>query len=143
MKTVTTEGRNFGPTAAEARGNVLVEISNTMVRLYKEQFGRGPTQARTYWSGPDVITVLLEDTLTPAERNLTRLGEHERLREMRLVFQYASVREFCEPVERITGRKVRAFLSSTDTEVEGLSIETFVLHPKGYTGPSRIDRSAP
>ena len=88
-----------------------------------------------------MITVLLEDTLTPADRNLTRLGEHERLREMRMFFQYASVREFCEPVEQITGRKVRAFLSSTDTEVEGISVETFVLHPEGYTGPSRIDRA--
>jgi uncharacterized protein YbcI len=138
---VSTDARNLKPAEEEARGNVLMDISNTMVRLYKEQFGRGPTQVRTYWSGPDIITVLLEDTLTPAERNLTRLGEHERLREMRMFFQYASVREFCEPVEQITGRKVRAFLSSTDTEVDGLSVETFVLHPKGYTGPSRIDRA--
>jgi hypothetical protein len=44
-------------------------------------------------------------------------------------------------VERVTGRKVRAFLSSIDTEVDGLSMETFVLHPKGYDGPSRIDRA--
>jgi uncharacterized protein YbcI len=141
LKTVSTDARDFKPADAEARGNVLMDISNTMVRLYKEQFGRGPTQARTYWSGPDILTVVLEDTLTPAERNLTRLGEHERLRETRMFFQYASVREFCEPVEQITGRKVRAFLSSTDTEVDGLSVETFVLHPKGYTGPSRIDRT--
>jgi uncharacterized protein YbcI len=119
---------------------VLLEISNVMVRLYKDQFGRGPTQARAHWSGPDIISVVLEDTLSPAERNLIRMGEHERLREMRMFLQYASVREFCEPVEQITGRKVRAFLSSTDTEVDGLSLETFVLHPKGYTGPSRIER---
>jgi len=140
---VSTDARKLNPAEDEARGSVLMDISNTMVRLYKEQFGRGPTQARTYWSGPDIITVLLEDTLTPAERNLTRMGEHERLREMRMFFQYASVREFCEPVEQITGRKVRAFLSSTDTQVDGLSVETFVLHPKGYTGPSRIDRTDP
>jgi hypothetical protein len=48
------------------------------------------------------------------------------------------VREFCEPIERITGRKVRAFISGIDTEADGLSVETFVLHPEGYTGPSRI-----
>ena len=51
---------------------------------------------------------MLEDTLTPAERNLAEMGEHERLRETRMFFQYARVREFCEPVERLTGRKVRA-----------------------------------
>jgi uncharacterized protein YbcI len=117
--------------------SMLTELSNEMVRLFKEQFGRGPTTARASWAGPDVITVLLENTLTPAERNLVRLGEHERLREMRTFFQYAGVAEFCEPVERLTGRKVRAFVSGTDTAVDGLSIETFVLYPEGTDGPSR------
>jgi hypothetical protein len=43
---------------------------------------------------------MLENTPTPAERNLVRLGEHQRLRETRMVFQYASVAEFCEPSRR-------------------------------------------
>jgi uncharacterized protein YbcI len=109
-----------------------------MVRLFKEQFGRGPTKARSHWAGPDVLCVVLEDTLTPAERRLVELGEHERLRESRSFFQYASVRQFCEPVERLTGRKVRAFTSAIDTEADGLSVETFVLHPRGSSAPSRI-----
>jgi uncharacterized protein YbcI len=117
----------------------LLAISNEMVRLYKEQFGRGPTKTRTVWAGPDTVVVMLEDTLTPAERNLLDLGEHERLRDLRMFFQYAAVREFCEPVERITGRKVRAFLSGLDSGAEGFALETFVLHPEGYDGPSRID----
>ncbi len=117
---------------------LLSQVSNEMVRLFKEGFGRGPTRARTYWVGCDTLTVLLEDTFTPAERNLVRLGQHERLRDGRTYFQYASVREFCEPVERLTGRKVRAFISGTDTEVDGLSVETFVLHPEGSEGISRI-----
>jgi uncharacterized protein YbcI len=124
-------------------GSLLLAVSNEMVRLFKEQFGRGPTKARTSWAGPDVLTVVLEDTLTPAERNMVRMGEHERLREMRMFFQYSSVREFCEPIERLTGRKVRAFISGTDSEVEGLSVETFVLHPEGSSEPSRIERAEP
>jgi uncharacterized protein YbcI len=121
----------------------LTEISNEMVRLFKEQFGRGPTSARAAWATPDVLVVVLENTLTPAERNLVRLGEPQRLREMRLFFQYASVREFCEPVERLTGRKVRAFVSGTDAVVEGLSVETFVLHPAGSEEPSRAEGAGP
>ena len=125
------------------RGSALSELSNEMVRLFKEQFGRGPTAARTTWTG-DVVTVVLENTLTPAERNLVRMGEHERLRETRMFFQYASVREFCEPVERITGRKVRAFISGIDTEVDGLAVETFILHPAGASDArSRIDQAEP
>jgi len=127
------------PTADEARTSVAMEVSNAMVRLYKEIFGRGPKLARTHWAGPDALVAFLEDTLTPAERNMVRMGEHQRLRDTRMFFQYATIREFCEPVEQITGRKVRSFLSSIDTEVEGLSIETFVLHPAGYSGPSRIE----
>jgi uncharacterized protein YbcI len=125
------------PTVEQGRQSATLQISNEMVRVYKDQFGRGPTQARTLWSG-DVITVILEDTLTAAERNLARMGEHQRLRETRMYFQYASVREFCEPVERITGRRVRAFLSGVDTTVDGLSTEVFVLHADGVDGPSRI-----
>jgi len=121
--------------------NASMAISNEMVRLYKDQFGRGPTKARTTWGGSDLVTVVLEDTLTPAERNLIKMGEHQRLRDLRMIFQYASVREFCEPVERITGRKVRAFISGIDTEADGLATELFVLYPEGYDGPSRSDRS--
>ena len=113
-------------------------ISNAMVKIYKDQFGRGPTKTRTHFCGPDLITVTLEDTLTPAEHNLVRLGEHQRLRDLRLYFQYASVREFCEPVEEVTGRKVRAFISGIDTAADGLVVELFVLHPEGYDGDSRI-----
>lgn len=129
------------PTEAEARVTILAEISNAMVALYKTHFGRGPTAARTAWAGPNALVVFLEDTLTPAERNLVRMGEHQRLRDTRMFFQYATVREFCEPIERITGRKVRSFLSGIDTEVDGLSLESFVLHPEGYDGPSRIERA--
>jgi uncharacterized protein YbcI len=114
----------------------LSAISNEMVRLYKDQFGRGPTKTRTQWAGPDILVVTLEQTFTPAERKLREFGEHERLRELRLLFQYASVGLFCAPVEQITGRTVRAFVSGIDTELD-LATEMFVLQPPGYEGPSR------
>ena len=131
------------PGTIDARTSVLMEVSNTMVGLYKSQFGRGPTTARSFWSGPDALTCFLEDTLTPAERNLVKMGEHQRLRDTRLFFQYATVREFCEPVERITGRTIRSFHSSIDTEADGMSTETFVFYPQGSEGPSRIRRAEP
>jgi uncharacterized protein YbcI len=135
----TDEHQYPEPSAQESRTSIVMEVSNAMVRLYKEQFGRGPTRTRSFWAGPDAIVCFLEDTLTPAERNLARLGEHQRLRDMRTFFQYATLREFCEPVERITGRKVRSFHSSIDTKVDGLAIETFIFYPEGEDGPSRIE----
>jgi uncharacterized protein YbcI len=123
------------PIDAREQG-MLSTISNEMVRLYKEQFGRGPTKTRTQWAGPDVLVVTLEQTFTPAERSLRKMGEHQRLRDLRLLFQYAEVPAFCAPVERLSGRKVRAFISGIDTEAD-IATEMFVLHPAGYDGPSR------
>jgi uncharacterized protein YbcI len=137
-----SRGDELAPGEREQRSfSALAELSNEMVRLYKDQLGRGPMSARAAWAGSDVLTVTLEDTLTPAERNLVKMGEHQRLRDLRLFFQYASVRDFCDPIERHTGRKVRAFVSGIDTEAEGLAVELFVLHPEGYDGPSRAERA--
>ena len=104
----------------------LAEISRGMVRLYKEQFGRGPTKARSNFAGPDLVVCTLEDTLTPAERRMAQFGEHQRLRDTRLYFQHATEAEFCEVIERILGRKVRAFVSGIDT-TQDVSAELFYL----------------
>ena len=125
--------------ASEPGGNeqgTLSAISNEMVRIYKDQFGRGPTKTRTQWAGPDLLIVTLEQTFTPAERKLRELGEHGRLRDLRMLFQYADASVFCGPVERLTGRLVRAFISGIDTEAD-IASEMFVLHPADYDGPSR------
>lgn len=129
-------------TGDDPRRTLNADISKAMIKVYKDLFGRGPVRVVTYWGGSDVITVVLEDTLTPVEKSLTRLGEHERLREIRTFFQYASVDAFCHPIEQLTGRRVRSFVSGIDTVCDGLSTEVFVLHPDGYDGPSRIELAA-
>jgi uncharacterized protein YbcI len=110
--------------------SVLMQISNEMVRLYKTQFGRGPTKVRTNWAGPDTLISTLENSLTPAERNMVAMGEHHRLRDTRMFFQYATEDQFREAVERLTGRKVWAFVSGIDAERD-VSSEIFYLHPAG------------
>jgi len=110
--------------------SVQMEVSNAMVRLYKDQFGRGPTKARTAFAGPDLLVCSLENSLTPAERNLAAMGEHQRLRDVRMFFQYATEGRFREIVEQITGRKVWAFVSGIDVERD-VSAELFYLEPQG------------
>ena len=106
----------------------LQTLSNEMVRLYKEQFGRGPTKAVSHFAGSDTLICTLENTLTPAERNLAALGEHQRLRDVRLFFQHVTEDQFVEAVERTTGRKVRGFISGIDT-TKDISAEVFYLYP--------------
>jgi uncharacterized protein YbcI len=109
--------------------SVLAEISRQMVRIYKEQFGRGPTKARTDFAGPDIVICTLEESLTPAEQRLVELDEHQRLRDTRMYFQHVTEKEFCGAIERILSRKVRAFVSGIDTGKD-VSSEVFYLEPR-------------
>jgi hypothetical protein len=52
------------------------------------------------------------------------------LRDIRMLFQYAAAQQFIQPVEQITGRRVRSFISGIDT-AKDISVETFVLYPEG------------
>lgn len=113
----------------EAQISNLAEISREMVRLYKSQFGRGPTRARSDFAGPDLVVCTLEDTLTPAEKRMAELGEHQRLRDLRLYFQHVSEEQFCEIIERVLGRKVRAFVSGMDTSKD-VAAELFYLEDR-------------
>ncbi len=124
----TTSMDNFESAAGDER-RPLFEISNAMVQIYKDQFGRGPTKVRTHYAGPDTLVCLLEHTFTPAERNLQAMGEHQRLRDIRLLFQYAETSRFTAPIERITGRKVKGFISGIDTNTD-IACELFVLEPQ-------------
>jgi uncharacterized protein YbcI len=108
----------------------MLEISNAMVRLYKEAFGRGPTKARTEFSGPDTLVVILESSLTPAERNLVAMGEDQRLREARLFFQYALEDQFRAIVEQAPGRRTVAFISGIDPQRD-VATELFTLELAG------------
>ena len=66
---------------AEQYASALAAISNAMVRLYKETFGRGPTKSRAQFLGPDTLVVVLEDSMTVVERNQVAMNQHERLRD--------------------------------------------------------------
>jgi uncharacterized protein YbcI len=114
----------------ERTGLMMVELSNAMVRLYKELFGRGPTKARSNFAGPDLIVSTLEHSLTRIERHMATAGEHERLRDLRMHFQHLNEEQFVGTVEEITGRKVRAFVSGMDTKRD-VSAELFYLEPRG------------
>jgi uncharacterized protein YbcI len=113
---------------SDPRNSVRAEISREMVRIYKEQFGRGPTRARTEFAGTDIVVCTLEESFTPAERRLVEMGEHQRLRDLRLYFQHATEEQFCEVIERLLKRKVRSFVSGLDVTSD-LSTELFYLEP--------------
>jgi uncharacterized protein YbcI len=132
------EDRTYAePPSTRVTGPVLAAISNEMVRVYKEQFGRGPTKVRTNFSGPDVIVCILEETFTPAERNLLAMGEGGRLRDTRLFFQHATETEFKRIVQDATGRQVLSFIGGIDVEHD-VAAELFTLEPLASAGADAL-----
>ena len=109
-------------------GWLLQDVSNAMVALHKEQFGRGPTTAQTHLAGADALLRVMEDALLPAERTMVEMGEEQRVRESRMFLQVATADEFIATVEAITGRTVRAFASASDPE-HGVVMENFIFEP--------------
>lgn len=106
-------------------GERAAAISNLLVKLVSEYTGRGPTKARTYLND-DVITVVLQEMLTKAERNLARDGQSELVLRTRLAFQQTMREDFVSGIEQITGVKVKAFLSSNHMDPD-IAVETFIL----------------
>jgi uncharacterized protein YbcI len=110
--------------------NTLAAVSSAIVKLHKEQFGRGPTQARTEFAGRDGLLCTLEDALLPAERAMVQMGEDQQVRESRTLMQAATASLFIQAVEDLLGRKVRAFSSAIDPAA-GVVFEVYALHSDG------------
>jgi len=103
-------------------------ISNLTVRLLSEYTGRGPTRARTYFN-ENMVIVVLEDTLTKAERVLRDSGESERVLATRGRFQHLMGDKLIAGIEQILQRKVVAFLSANHIDPD-VAVETFLLAPE-------------
>ncbi len=96
-------------------GHALVKLSNAMVALHREYFGRGPGAAKSYVADEMVVCVL-SDIYTPVERTLIRANQAEHVRRTRGLHQEALEAEYKASVEEIMGRPVAAFsASSTST----------------------------
>jgi len=108
-------------------GAMRSAISQAIVRIHAEHYGKGATQAKTYvWE--NLVVTVLRDVLTVAERTLIDLGRADTVREVRTTFQDNLEPTFRAAVERLTGRRVQSFMSQVDP-VRGLGIEVFVLEP--------------
>jgi uncharacterized protein YbcI len=106
-------------------GEMRATISNEIVRLQAEYYGKGPTRAKTYIV-EELVVVVLEESFTRAEKTLAERGEREAIEHIRRRFQQQMADDFTSVVEQATGRKVRVFLSETNIDHD-VSVETFLL----------------
>src|SRR3954454_2323161 len=89
-------------------GTLLTAISNRIVGILREHYGRGPTKAKTYVLD-DLIVCVMRDGFTAIEQTMMKGGQQERVVELRQDFQVLMETHYREEVERLTGRKVIAF----------------------------------
>jgi uncharacterized protein YbcI len=108
-------------------GQLAAALSNAVVRCMAEVSGRGPSRARTT-IGHDAVFVVVEDTLTRAERELVRIGDEGLVLRMREGLQRAMREGLGREVERLTGRHVIGFMSTNHIEPD-LAVEVFILAP--------------
>jgi uncharacterized protein YbcI len=109
----------------QTQGELAQAISNAIVALMREYTGRGATQSRTYVH-ENLIVCVMHDSLTKGERSLVTNGEKKFVLEMRRKFQETMRPELVAVVERLTGRKVAAFMSDNHVDPD-VAAETFVL----------------
>jgi uncharacterized protein YbcI len=106
---------------------MLAEVTNAMVRLHRQQYGKGPTRSKSYLLD-DMLICVMQDALTVAERTLAEAGGQDRVRDTRLASADAMRDRFAAEVERIVGRRVLGFTSQV-LVTSDVVIEMFVLDP--------------
>ena len=96
--------------AEEKGGSMRLAISNALVGVKKQLYGKGPVKAKTYINDSYVFSVL-EGGLTRNEETLIEAGEERLVRDYRLRFQEAVANTITAAVEEVTHRKVLAYHS--------------------------------
>ena len=129
-RTLTMEGTT-GADGGLPAGQLNAAIANELGKLIAEFTGRGSEKSRAFIDG-DVVVCLLENGATKGERKLVAAGRADVVRLGRDVLQHAMKDQLVAAVERLTGRKVRTFLSGTSALGES-SVEVFVLEPEHST----------
>ena len=106
-------------------GHLRVALSNALVRVWKERYGRGPTSARAIVDG-NMIFVVLQDGLTRNEETLLAAGHHQAVRDFRACFMDTMRDEVTAEVQALTGRTVLAHEGQMILDPP-MTVETFVL----------------
>jgi uncharacterized protein YbcI len=107
-------------------GEQLAAVTNGIVQLFREYYGRGPNKAKSYLLDERIVVCVLEDTMTTVEQTLVKNGHIDMVRQVRLRFQEAMAAEFKLVVEQAMERRVAAYHSQLTMDPD-MGFEFFVL----------------
>ncbi|HXD55150.1 MAG TPA: Na-translocating system protein MpsC family protein [Solirubrobacteraceae bacterium] len=110
-----------------AHGEVLTAISDGMVALLKEFYGRGPSRTKSYYED-DLVVCVLRGGFSRVEETLLAGGRGAAVIQQRMDFQEVMRQRFAQVVEDATGRVVIGFMSGNQQEPD-MMCEVFILGP--------------
>jgi uncharacterized protein YbcI len=113
-----------------SQGEQLAAVTNGIVGLFREYYGRGPTKAKSFLLDGYIVVCVLEDTMTTVEQTLVKNGNGDMVRQVRLTFQEAMADQFEGVVAAAMGRRVTAYHSQLTMEPD-MGFEFFVLEEEG------------
>ena len=108
-------------------GDVLTRISDGIVALLKEFYGRGPTRTKSYYED-DIVVCLLRGGFTRVEQTLLEGGRGAAVIQQRMEFQELMRDRFAGVIEDATDRKVIGFMSGNQQHPD-IMCEVFILAP--------------
>jgi uncharacterized protein YbcI len=110
-----------------AHGDVLTAISDGLVALLKEFYGRGPSRAKSYYED-DLVVCVLRGGFSRVEETLLAGGRGQAVIQQRMEFQEVMRARFAKVIEDATGKRVIGFMSGNQQDPD-LMCEVFVLAP--------------
>jgi uncharacterized protein YbcI len=108
-------------------GDVLTAISDGLVALLKEFYGRGPTRAKSYYED-DLVVCVLRGGFSRVEETLLAGGRGQAVIQQRMEFQEVMSERFAKVIEDATGKRVIGFMSGNQQDPD-LMCEVFILAP--------------
>jgi uncharacterized protein YbcI len=106
-------------------GPLRQQLSNAMMAMYKQYLGKGPTDCRAYLQR-DLVVLVLSGGYSAGEQTLFEDGKWHDVRDARQAWQDSMEVRFTEVIERLTERRVKAFMSASHQDPD-VSVELFVL----------------
>ena len=115
---------------------LLSAVSEAMASIHERYHGRAPAAAKTLMMGDDLLACVLGGVYTEVEKTLIELQRTTLVQETRSAFHEAMQHKFIDTVQRLSGRRVLAFISNQHVGPD-LEVELFVLAPAGDDAGSR------
>jgi uncharacterized protein YbcI len=106
---------------------VLTAISDGLVALLKEFYGRGPTRAKSYFED-DLVVCVLRGGFSRVEQTLLDGGRGAAVINQRMEFQEVMRKRSEAVIEDATGQRVIGFMSGNQQEPD-MMCEVFILAP--------------